>query len=72
MNGYFITYGDSVFNDSSGVSLKIRNQIRLFNMNQLSCEEVILPISKSKMISVLYRLPWVNLYPIWKLKKENA
>jgi len=66
MKGYFINYGTSAFADRTGVGLKIRNQIKTFNKAELNCKEYVLSISKSKFLSVLYRLPFTNVYPIWK------
>lgn len=70
MKGYFILFGKSAEADRSGIGLKVRNQIKVFNQEGLNCKELILPISDSKLLPILYRLPFFNVYPIWKYKSE--
>lgn len=70
MKGYFLNYGISSQKDRSGIGLKIRNQIKAFNNAGLGCKELVLPISRNKLLSVLYRLPFTNVYPIWSFREE--
>lgn len=72
MKGYFILYGETSEENRSGIGLKIRNQIKAFNNAGLNCEELVLPISKNKLLSILYRLPFFNVYPIWTYREEFA
>lgn len=70
MRGYFLTYGQSIKNDNSGISRKIRSQIKTFNESGLNCSELVIPISKNRFLSILYRIPFCNVLPIWKYVPE--
>ena len=70
MKGYFVLFGQSAKTDNSGVGQKIRNQIKAFNNAGLNCQELVFPISKSKLLSILYRLPFFNVLPVWSYKNE--
>ena len=70
MYGYFLNYGASVQYDNSGIGHKIKTQIKAFNQEELNCSELVLSISKSKLLSVLYRLPFCNVLPVWKYLPE--
>ncbi len=66
MQGLYICVDQSMKNDKSGVGLKVRNQMKSFNQAGLEFEEYILPMNHSKLLPILYRLPFFNVYPIWK------
>lgn len=68
--GIFITYGIEAARDHSGVGLKIRNQIKIFNQLGFDFTELMLPYGNQHLIRFLYRLPFYNGYPIWKYKDE--
>ena len=68
--GYFLLYYKSSSEDHSGVGLKIRNQIKAFNDAGLHCEEIVLPLEESKWNSLVYRLPFSNVFPRWVYKEE--
>ena len=70
MKGIFIVYGQSSNHDHTGVGLKVRNQIECFNNAGLNCKEHVLPIKKDKLLSIKYRLPFFNVYPVWKKRKD--
>lgn len=70
MKGYFVLFGKTSVEDRSGIGLKVRNQIKAFNNSGLNCKEIVLPISKNGLLPILYRLPFFNVYPVWKYIKE--
>ena len=70
MKGYFIMIGYSSKEDKTGIGMKIRNQISAFNKAGMNCGEIVLPVSKSRFLSVQYRLPFFNVYPIWTYRSE--
>ena len=68
MKGIYILVGTSSKDDNSGVGLKIRNQIKSFNNSGIDTDEVVLPISRNPLLSILYRLPFMNVYPVWSYR----
>lgn len=70
MKGYFFLYGKSAEADRSGIGLKVRNQIKTFNQAGLNCKEWVFTISRSRLLPILYRLPFFNAYPVWEYKTE--
>lgn len=70
MKGYYLMVGKSSKEDYTGIGQKIRTQISNFNKEGLDCKEIVLPVSSSKLLSVLYRLPFFNVYPIWTYRNE--
>lgn len=70
MKGVFVLFGKSAEQDRSGIGLKVRNQIKIFNEAGLNCEQLVLPITNSGLMSVMYRLPFFNVYPVWKYMDE--
>lgn len=68
--GCYILIGQSSSNDHSGIGLKVRNQIAAFNKAGLNFGEYVLSISKSKLLPILYRMPFTNSYPIWECADE--
>lgn len=66
MKGFFLSIGKSVETDFSGIGIKVKNQMKAFNNAGLQCEEYVMPLSNSPLFSLLYRLPFLNVYPIWK------
>lgn len=70
MKGCYILFGTASADIHSGIGMKIRNQIKAFNDAGLNFGEYVLPISKSKLLSVEYRLPFTNAYPIWSCPQE--
>ncbi len=70
MKGIFINYGQGCEKDKSGIGLKIRTQIKVFNEVGLNCQELVLPVRKDKLSLALYRLPFLNISPVWKYYRE--
>lgn len=66
MNGFFINYEKSGDLVSTGINKKIGSQIDAFNKLGINCKEYTMHISDSKYISILYRIPFSNVYPVWK------
>lgn len=75
MKGCYILIGTASADDHTGIGLKIRNQLKAFNDAGLNFGECVLPVSKSKLLSLKYRLPFANVYPVWScpdvLKKAD-
>ena len=65
MKGCYILIGTASADDHTGIGLKIRNQIKAFNDAGLNFEEYVLPVSKSKLLALEYRLPFANANPVW-------
>ncbi len=70
MKGIFINYGQTCKKDKSGIGLKIRTQIKVFNEEGLNCHELVLPVRRDKLSLTLYRLPFLNISPVWKYYRE--
>ena len=70
MKGYFVLVKTHASEDHSGVGLKVRNQIDALNQAGLNCGEVVLPVSDSRFLSIQYRLPFANAYPVWERRPE--
>ena len=68
--GLYILIQTPSNDDHSGIGLKIRNQIKAFNRAGLNFKEIVLPISESKALPLLYRMPFTNVYPIWNYWNE--
>lgn len=70
MVGLYITFGQDSKEQKTGVGLKIRNQINVFNNAGLNCQELTLPYGNQLAMRVLYRFPFYNGYPKWEYKAE--
>lgn len=67
--GYFIVNGE--LTEDSGVTRKICSQIDTFNQNGLFTTPYVVKIrSDVKGYKILYRLPFSNLSPRWKISKS--
>ena len=70
MKGCFVVFGVSSKDDPSGIGLKVRNQINSFNNAGMNCSEIVMPIANTKFLSIQYRLPFFNVYPVWFYRDE--
>lgn len=69
MQGYFIVY-DGVYEIETGISKKIKSQIQTFNNAGLNCIPYHMHNRKAICSKLIYRLPFFNVSPYWKISDE--
>ena len=67
--GYFLVYSD--LNDNSGVNKKIKSQIDVLRDNGIDIQPKQLEFKTNLPgYKLLYRMPFTNLSPVWKVTKD--